>query len=189
MSKENIEMAHDGTDVDAVSVHTKRRNVGYFIGKATFFNVDSCVQTLYTAFPFVTLVAFLRRHAKQTQLAAGVCLFIGYWVFTGFALSINYREGLVLLIVGVIVCVATIWETFKHIMLDNIQTCCQLSRRKRRLGGFILSIGFFAGVVIFVLVDCLTATPQKSQNLLGLGTRAFLLNNLILLCLRNYVVP
>lgn len=45
MSKENIEMAHDGTDVDAVSVHTKRRNVGYFIGKATFL-MSTCVQTL-----------------------------------------------------------------------------------------------------------------------------------------------
>lgn len=116
-------------------------------------------------------MAFLRKHAKQTKLAIALCLFLGYWVFTGFALKINYNEGLVLLVIGVLVCFAMVWEKFKHILFEKLDNqCCQLSQRRRHIGGLILGACFFLGAFIFVLVDCFTTSPAKSENLLGLGS-------------------
>ena len=43
------------------------------------------------------------------------------------------------------------------------------SKTTRRRVSIIFGSLFFVGVLIFVLIDCLTTTPKKSENLLGLG--------------------
>ena len=77
------------------------------------------------------------------------------------------------MIIGIITVVLVLWESFKHHL--NVQICLtrKVSKRSKRWAGYILGICFFLGIIIFVLVDSLTTSPPKSQNLLGLGGLVF----------------
>ena len=78
----------------------------------------------------------------------------------------NFSEGLVLLVLGVTVTLLILWELVspkicskKLIDIPDVWL--------NRLG-VAVGVLFFVGVVIFVFVDCLTAEPKKTKNLLGL---------------------
>ena len=103
---------------------------------------------------------------EQITKIVQAALFIGYWVFTGLALHINFSEGLVLLVLGLLATSLMVWDYLSPKICSKPLDIPEIW--KSRLG-ILVGLLFFSGIIVFVLVDCLTSEPKKTENLLGLG--------------------
>lgn len=68
--------------------------------------------------------------------------------------------------VGLVVSALMVWE---YISPKLCPVSVPFTKTTKRRVSLVFGSLFFVGVLTFVLVDCLTAAPKKSENLLGLG--------------------
>jgi len=96
---ENKDEAESGFEADwkRITEEEKRLNIGYYI-----------------SFPFVTGWLILKNNSELISIISKILFFIGYWIFTGFAMSINYGEGVVLLTVGLVTLTFIAWDKLRH---------------------------------------------------------------------------
>ena len=74
----------------------------------------------YLVMPFLKLAIFISNHARFFKIGIALTLIAGFIIYTGFALSINFGEALIPLVLGCLTVFFICWDKFMLKYEDKI---------------------------------------------------------------------